>query len=272
VTAADLLAAYFARIGYTGDSAPTLKVLGELAERHLQAIPFESLGPLLGHGVDIAPQAIFAKLVASRRGGYCFEQNSLFHDVLAALDFRITPLAARVVWQLPANSPVTARSHRLTQVDIAGETFIADVGFGGQSPSVPLRLAMRAPQPTAHGTYRIVEHTPGFELQIETLNGFAGMYRFTLEPQSPADYEMGNWFTSTYPPGRFTQNLVAAIIADGGRWTLLNRQLAFRRSDGSLDERLIANEAELGGVLAETFRIDLPVDAQTIWNKLPPVS
>lgn len=268
---ADLLKVYFTRIGYAGTTAPTLQVLGELAAHHLRTIPFEGLDPLLGRGVDIAPPAIFAKLVGSRRGGYCFEQNSLFHDVLAALGFQVTPLAARVVWQQPADGPTTARSHRLTRIDIAGETFLADVGFGGQSPSAPLRLAERAPQHTPHGIYRIAEHASGFELQIETRDGFAGMYRFTLEPQSPADYEMGNWFTSTYPHGRFTQNLVVAIIGEAGRWTLLNRQLALRRLDGTVEEREVASADELEGLLRNTFRINPPADAQTIWNKLPPV-
>lgn len=38
-----------------------------------------------------------AKLVRGRRGGYCYEHNTLFTLALEALGFRVTGLAARVV-------------------------------------------------------------------------------------------------------------------------------------------------------------------------------
>ena len=52
------LAGYFARIGYTGSTEPTLSLLRELCSRHLATIPFESLDPFLGHAVDLDPAAI----------------------------------------------------------------------------------------------------------------------------------------------------------------------------------------------------------------------
>ena len=63
---------YFARIEYTGPREPTLEVLNALSAAHAQRIPFENLDVLLGAGVDIQADAVFAKLVERRRGGYCF--------------------------------------------------------------------------------------------------------------------------------------------------------------------------------------------------------
>ena len=269
---ADVVAAYFARIGYAGSTTPSLAVLGDIAAHHLRAIPFESLGPFLGHGVDISPEGIFAKLVRSRRGGYCFEHNGLFHDVLATLGFRITPLAGRPIWGLPTDTPPRPLTHRMAEIDIGGDIYLADVGFGGQSPTAPLRLAPHAEQVTSHGIYRFLPHGEGFELQMHTSAGFAGLYRFTRAPQVAADYELGNWYTSSYPQGRFTQNLIAAIATDQGRWTLMNRHVGFRRLDGTAEEREVRSASELEGLLRTTFRIDPPVDAQIIWNKLPSVS
>jgi len=97
VTALDL-PAYFARIGYTGPSEPTLAVLRTLVACHLSAIAFENLDPFLGHPVDLDPAALVTKLVRARRGGYCQEHNSLFHDVLAALGFSVVALGGRVLW------------------------------------------------------------------------------------------------------------------------------------------------------------------------------
>jgi len=88
----DLLTAYFGRLGYNGPSTPSLGVLWQLQSLHPAIIPFEALDPFLARPVPLDPPAIAAKLLGSRRGGYCHEQNSLFHDVLAALGFRVAAL------------------------------------------------------------------------------------------------------------------------------------------------------------------------------------
>src|SRR6476660_7119145 len=90
------LSAYFTRIGYTGPSEPSFAVLRELNARHVAHIAFEALDPFLGRPVDLDSAAILAKLVRSRRGGYCQEHNALFHDVLNAVGFSVTALGGRV--------------------------------------------------------------------------------------------------------------------------------------------------------------------------------
>ncbi|MCX5740953.1 MAG: arylamine N-acetyltransferase, partial [Proteobacteria bacterium] len=67
------LDAYFARIGYAGERAPTRATLYAIVHAHVGAIPFENIDVLLGRRVDLAPAAIVQKLVHDRRGGYCFE-------------------------------------------------------------------------------------------------------------------------------------------------------------------------------------------------------
>src|SRR5690606_17732099 len=57
------LAAYCERIGHRGSLAPTLETLRTLQALHPAAIPFEAIDVLLGLGVDIAPQAVDAKLI-----------------------------------------------------------------------------------------------------------------------------------------------------------------------------------------------------------------
>ena len=81
------LAAYLARIRL--GARPTLDHYGLAAMQraHRLAIPFENLDIRLGRGVAIDSDAVFAKLVTAKRGGYCFEQNRLFADALDALGF-----------------------------------------------------------------------------------------------------------------------------------------------------------------------------------------
>src|SRR5690606_14922037 len=89
---------YFRRIGYGGPRTPTLETLRALQRLHPAAIPFENLSPFAGAPVSLELDAIQQKLVHDGRGGYCFEQNSLFLEVLRALGFRASGLAARVLW------------------------------------------------------------------------------------------------------------------------------------------------------------------------------
>ena len=148
------LAAYFTRIGYTGPIEPTLGVLHDLHICHPAAVAFEALDPFLGRPVEIDTASVEAKLVHGRRGGYCHEHNALFYDVLSGMGFSVTALGARVVWMMPGRVP--PKTHRMTLVDLPEAIFIADVGFGGQTPTAPLRLAPGLEQLTSHGTYRVM--------------------------------------------------------------------------------------------------------------------
>src|SRR5579862_105740 len=110
-TAIDLTA-YFGRIGFSGPArpAPTLDTLRALHLLHPQAIPFENLDVLIGRPVLLDLESIQRKLIANRRGGYCYEHNLLFRSVLEALGFRVRGFAGRVLWGREAPD-MPARTH-----------------------------------------------------------------------------------------------------------------------------------------------------------------
>jgi arylamine N-acetyltransferase len=81
---------YFARLGYRGRPQADLETLRSLTALQPAAIPFEAIDVLLGRHVDLSPGAIQAKLIDGGRGGYCFEQNGLLRQVLAALWYTST--------------------------------------------------------------------------------------------------------------------------------------------------------------------------------------
>src|SRR5215471_19317164 len=247
VTALDL-PAYFARIGYSGPSEPTIAVLRTLVACHLSAIAFENLDPLLGHPVDLDPAALVTKLVRARRGGYCQEHNSLFHDVLFALGFSVVALGGRVLWTREEGQPAPL-THRLTLVEFPEGKFITDVGFGGPCPTAPLRLQPGLEQTTSHGIYRFSRDGDVFELQSRAGDRWQAMYRFDLAAQTRADFEVANWYTSTHPRSLFTQNLVVCRIVGETRVNLLNANLSVRQPGGSVEHRVLKNPEELGRVL-----------------------
>lgn len=105
------LAAYCQRVGHSDPLAPTLETLRALQARHLASIPFEAIDVLLGRGVDISHQAVEAKLIGARRGGYCYEQNGLFRRVLGAIGFEVDPLVASVRWMYDFSSEPMLDEH-----------------------------------------------------------------------------------------------------------------------------------------------------------------
>ena len=125
------LDAYFARTGYRGTRSPTLDTLHAIARAHVQSIPFENLDVLLDRPIDLEPDALMQKLVHDRRGGYCFEHNTLLLEVLTALGFHARPISARVRYQRPREY-TPARTHLLVRVEL-DESWLADVGVGAMS-------------------------------------------------------------------------------------------------------------------------------------------
>ncbi|WP_104202819.1 arylamine N-acetyltransferase family protein [Billgrantia saliphila] len=253
------LEAYCARIGYAGGLAPTLETLRRLQAHHVAAIPFENLDVLLGRGIALAPQAIDAKLIAARRGGYCFEQNALFKRVLEAIGFEVVGLLARVQWQAPPESPPSQRTHMLLRVSVDGRPWLADVGFGGNVPAAPLALDIDVPQPTQHGTYRLIPVGEERQLQLRLGQAWAPLYQLSPQPQLAVDYELPNWYTSTHPSSHFLHQLSVARTTPEARYALKNARLTVRLPTGEETQRSLGLD-ELEATLRGTF--GLPVSAE----------
>lgn len=88
---------YLNRVGYAGTREASLPALRGLIAAHSASIPFENIDPFLGRAPKLDVASLQAKMVASRRGGYCFEHNALLRAGLIALGFDVTSLVARVV-------------------------------------------------------------------------------------------------------------------------------------------------------------------------------
>lgn len=231
---------YLRRIGLTATPPPTLEGLAALQAAHIAAIPFEALDALTGIGVDIDADAIAAKLIDRRRGGYCFEQNALFLRVLRRLGFKAEGLIGRVRWMLPDDAPATPRTHMTVRVWIGGRTWLADVGFGSAVPPQPLALDRPEPQPTRHETYRIAAHGDGYRVEADIAGEWRVLYDLENTPAPAVDYEVGNWYTSRHPDSHFTHQLSVARTSAEARHGLRDNRLTIRRTDGSVEQRYLS--------------------------------
>jgi N-hydroxyarylamine O-acetyltransferase len=255
------LGAYFRRIGYAGDRAPTPEVLRAVHLRHAQAIPFENLDPLLGRPVRLDPPDLERKLVGDRRGGYCFEHNLLFRHALEGLGFRVAGLAARVLWTRP-DAAALARTHMLLRVDVGGEAYLADVGFGGQTLTAPLRFVPDIEQATPHEPYRLVPAGGELVLQTRVRGEWRPMYRFDLGEHHQADYEVASWYLSNHPGSPFVGGLMAARPAPGKRYALRDNVLAVHTPDGGTERQVLRTADELRAALEGPLGVRLPDGAE----------
>ncbi len=250
----DDIDAYCARIGYSGPREPTLAVLQTLVARHSAAIPFENLDVLLKRPIRLDLPSLYAKLVGKRRGGYCFEHNLLLLDVFRRIGLSAVGLAARVQWGRPAGT-IGPRTHMLLRVDLAEGPYLADVGFGGPTPTAPLALQAGNEQATPHGSFRLVAAGGEFDLEARLGEAWASLYRFSPQEQLAVDYEVANWFTSTHPNSLFVNHLIAARLDPVARYTLFNNKFTVRNRDGTTERRILDDVAEFGEVLARYFGI-----------------
>ncbi|GAA3036628.1 arylamine N-acetyltransferase family protein [Streptosporangium longisporum] len=243
---------YLERIGAARPAEQDAQGLRTLQLAHLRAVPFENLSIHLGEPVPLESGALFNKIVDRRRGGFCYELNGLLAELLTALGYRVTLLAARV---FNGRTPGPLFDHLALRVDL-DEPWLVDVGFGDFADE-PLRLDERAEQEDGGGTFRIAP-APGAagehgDLDV-THRGEQG-YRLTARPYELVDFVPTCWWQTTSPESHFTRSPVCTIRTAEGRTTISGRRL-IRTAHGERTERVL-EEGELLPAYLDRFGITL---------------
>lgn len=245
---------YLDLIRYAGTLAPSSNTLRQLHLRHTQSIPFENLSPLTGMEVRLDIPSLFEKFTTRRRGGYCYEHNTVFQYVLEQLGFNTIGLAARVRLNVP-DGVITPRSHMLLLVEANGERWIADTGFGGMTLTAPLRFAMDVAQDTPHGQYRLTCESGIYRLEARVKEEWKILYVFDMAPYYPPDYEVANWYVSRHPTSHFVTSLVVARAAKEGRHILHDTQYSFYPLAGEAEKTQICSVNDIKELLENVFHI-----------------
>ena len=250
------LPAYLRRVGHDGGGAPGAATLAALHRAHVAAIPFENLDIPLGRGIAVDLDSVQGKLVARRRGGYCYEHGLLFAAALERLGYEVERFLARVGGDVVRPR---GRTHMTLRVRAGGEAFLADVGFGS-GLLVPLPFGAEGPHAQGGWTFALATAGPhAWELRERRAGVWTTAYRFDDVRQHPADVVVANHFTSTFPRSPFVGRAVAVRRDEHALHELIDRTLTTTRPDGSSEAREIG-DAELGATLRDVFRLDLAED------------
>jgi N-hydroxyarylamine O-acetyltransferase len=254
------LDAYLRRIGHAGDTAPTGETLAALHRAHLATIPFENLDIVLGRGIAVDLDSVQAKLVERRRGGYCYEHGVLFAAVLERLGFSVQRMLARVGGE-ELERP-RAPTHMTLRVDLGGEPWLADVGFGSGLLE-PLAFDPGRPHTQGAWTFELATTGPGsWALRERQGDEWVTRYGFSEQRLHASDVTMANHFTSTFERSPFVGRLLVIRREADATRSLIDRRLTVIRADWSADERDVGDD-ELVDLLRGMFGIPLNEDEAT---------
>jgi N-hydroxyarylamine O-acetyltransferase len=257
------LDAYLARIGWQGPLEPTLETLTGLTRAHITRVPFENVDVLLGRGIRLDLDSIVQKIVVRGRGGYCFEHGTLFQAALEQVGFRPTAHAARVVVMVPREQ--APRTHMFLTVEVDGERFVLDPGFGGHTAVVPVPLREGTEVRDGSDRHRMVRHAGEWVLEAEVEGTLTPLWMATLEPHLPVDFQLANYWVSTAPASPFVNRLMLRTLTPGGRTSVMNRDVTVVRGSNT-EKYQLADRKALRALLDEHFGFDLP-DVETV--KIP---
>ena len=238
---------YLERINCSNLRDNTLQSLSKLQRNHVINVPFENLDIHLGKHIDCFDlEKIYEKVVVKKRGGFCFELNSLFAWLLGQLAFKYDFIGCSVYsLQTCAWSPWL--SHVALLVHLNSETsYLTDVGFT-RNFRTPLKFKLDQIQTDATGFYKIVRNADDTDESfiilrcikqifnvptVDAYNGSSGggsgggevnhppggvdadwkpLYKFKKMPRKLEDFrEMAN-FVQTIEFPRFFYNSITAI-------------------------------------------------------------
>jgi N-hydroxyarylamine O-acetyltransferase len=215
--------AYLRRIGLDPADKPAWQAIHRA---HVTTIPFENLDPHRGLPVSLEQADLERKLVASGRGGYCFEHNLLLASALEHQGLEVEPMLARV---RVGDAPPQTR------------------------PATHLVLRVRE---QSGWSFQVAED--GDELTLKTLgpNGWADVYSFPPRPAFRVDIEVSNWWVCTNPASPFVSRLIVSVSHDDGRREALHdfsgSMLAVASSPDGTEVTEVQREA-VPSLLAQRF-------------------
>ncbi len=210
--------AYLRRIAYSGTShVCDLSTLNALVQSHLYAVPFENFDIHLGVPIRLNPEALFDKIVTRERGGFCYELNTLFAELLRAIGYKVDLLAARV-YRKQKLGP--AFDHMALRVHIGAEAYLVDVGFGDASTG-PLPLKSGVSQREKGSSYSLYDSSIGLYFEFESSSGDTKGYALSLNSYELRDFAPMCLHHQRSARSWFTKERICILQSESGSLSLI---------------------------------------------------
>lgn len=235
----------------------SLHGLEALRKAFSETVPYENLTVLNDAHVSLQPTDVLTKF-SQKRGGYCFELNTAFGELLKARGVTPTMHLGRVWLRDPEKVPT--RNHGTNVIEVEGRSYIADVGFGARAPRclIPLFDFGREIDDgdAVSEPIRVIEDNDfGVMIQRRIDGAWANQYSLELEPAYSSDIEAANHYQASAKTSHFRHHLFVGRFTANGRDGLFDNRLS-RRNGSNTDVKLIQSFEEMCHVLTHVFDID----------------
>lgn len=251
--------AYLDRIQYTGPLDTTVATLRKLHEQHLLTIPLENLDIHYGREIVLEPADLFHKIITQKRGGFCYELNGLFYELLRHLGFSVKRISGRVYE--PGRGFKDEFDHLAIVARIDGTDWLVDVGFGRRFSLYPVPVRLSQVQEDRTGCYRIITHDADYLAvqQQDKTGDWVTAYIFTLKPRELREFAGMCRYHQTSSISYFTQNKLCTLVTAQGRITLTDDRLKITEQ-GQQKEQVVADRESFESLLATYFGIRMKRD------------
>lgn len=246
---------YLNRIDYRGSLAPTLPVLQALQRHHLFAVPFENLDIHLGREITLDIALIFQKIVGQRRGGFCYELNGLFYELLTSLGFQVKRVSSIVMTEQGEWTP--EYDHLSLIVSLPEGEFLSDVGFGRFS-FLPIQLVHGSVHEDQEGRLWVGEG-PANRWMISRWEGTDWKPEFAFSPHAKDFSQFAGRcvYQQKNPASLFLKQRLVTMPGEQGRYTLTDTNFKLTRGSMNLEEAVVEGEEDFQEKLARYFGIRL---------------
>lgn len=244
---------YLDRIDFRDNIALNKNVLYKLQKKHLLNVAFENLDIHYGRKINLSLTDIYQKIVIQKRGGFCYELNGLFHNLLKEIGFNAKLISARVHTKDAEYSP--EYDHLAIIVNLENKEFLVDVGFGKFSLE-PLKLEMNQMISDSLGNFQFDKYNKDYYRINEIKNGnLFPQYIFKSQERELSEFTKRCKFHQTSENSHFTKKKLISIATMDGRITLNNSQLKITRF--GIEEQINFDENNFEAKLKHYFGIEL---------------
>jgi len=258
-------AAYLRRIGHWSGVDTDLSTLRSLTRAHLMSVPFENLDIHLGQPIALDVDRFFRKIVNQRRGGFCYELNGLFAELLRELGFHVQLMSARVERKSGELGP--HGDHLALKVFVGGDAYLVDVGFG-DSPRTPMKLEPGSVVRERGLEFRLRDATDGLRFEAQAEGGRKKAYQLGTRPRALSFFRPMSDYHQKSPMSFFTQQRLCTMPTREGRTSLYGETLAVYDGESTKEHRVDGDGAFLEA-LSREFGVNIASAPKVVGRSLP---